>query len=310
MKRTFSLVALGAALVGAAGAQAQPFPTTPPTLGAAPTVRPPTPEVRTLANGMKVMYVRMPEVPVVSANLVIRGAGTTEDPADLPGLASFTATMLDEGAAGKSALQIADALETLGASLGTNAGWDAAQANLYVLKKNFPEALRIMADVAVRPDFPANEVQRLRTSRYTHPARESPARNRRHASGLVFARRTRTGACHVQATQALDRAKGGRSPRRVRPRSHPGRWGGIPRCTPWWRRRRRCGRGAAPARAGSLYAPHIARTRVLVDKPGRHSRSRIGHPACRATRGLSRCRCQNHPVRLRSPAAELQTCAR
>ena len=157
------LLTLGALLaaVPAAGA-AQQFPTTPPQLGPAPAVRAPAPVQRQLANGMKVLYVRQPELPVVSAVMVVRGAGTTQDPATLPGLASFTASMLDEGAGGKSALQIADALDLLGASLGTFANYDAAQVNLYVLKKNFPAALRIMSDVVLRPDFPANEVQRVR----------------------------------------------------------------------------------------------------------------------------------------------------
>jgi len=144
-------LALAALLALPAAAAAQTFPTTPPALGAAPAVNPPVPVQRTLANGMKVLYVRQPELPVVSAALVIRGAGTTQDPAAVPGLASFTASMLDEGAAGKSALQIADALDLLGASLQAGAGWDAASVNLYVLKKNFAPALGLMADVVLRP---------------------------------------------------------------------------------------------------------------------------------------------------------------
>jgi predicted Zn-dependent peptidase len=39
--------------------------------------------------------------------------------------------------------------------------------SLYVLKKNFPAALGVMADVVLRPDFPANEVDRLRSERVT-----------------------------------------------------------------------------------------------------------------------------------------------
>ena len=86
MKRATTLLALGAALAGGAPAALAQFPTTPPALGPGPAVSPPEPVTRTLANGMKVTYVRMPELPVVSAALVIRGAGTTEDPAALPGL--------------------------------------------------------------------------------------------------------------------------------------------------------------------------------------------------------------------------------
>ena len=57
-----------AAMLAAPGA-AQQFPTDPPTTGPAPAVTPPVPVTRTLANGLKVTYVRMPELPVVSAAL-------------------------------------------------------------------------------------------------------------------------------------------------------------------------------------------------------------------------------------------------
>src|SRR5262245_13868055 len=60
----------------------------------------------TLANGMKVVVVENHKLPLVSLRLVVRGAGSAADPAGQSGLASFTADMLDEGAGGKSALEI------------------------------------------------------------------------------------------------------------------------------------------------------------------------------------------------------------
>ncbi len=77
------------------------FPTTPPVPGPAPAVRVPAPERRTLANGLTVMYVPRSEVPAVQAVLVTRG-GQADAPANLPGLGSFTANMLDEGAGGRA----------------------------------------------------------------------------------------------------------------------------------------------------------------------------------------------------------------
>ena len=60
--------------------------------------------------------VEAPEVPLAQVNLVIH-AGSSDDPADAYGLASFTAAMLDEGAGARSALEIADEVEFLGAGL-------------------------------------------------------------------------------------------------------------------------------------------------------------------------------------------------
>jgi zinc protease len=287
MKR--AILTLGALLALPAAGAAQTFPTTPPTLGPAPAVTPPVPVQRTLANGMKVLYVRQPELPVVSGALVIRGAGTTEDPASLPGLASFTASMLDEGAAGKGALQIADALDLLGASLTTGAGWDAANVNLYVLKKNFAPALGIMADVVLRPDFNPADVQRVRDERITNltRAKDEPGAIASNAfQALVYGARHPYGRfATVEATRTLDRDRvmafhhAAYRPENatlilvgdVDPSMQPqveqafGAWHAM---------------GAAPAMEGSLDAPQIGSTTIyLVDKPGAaQSEIRIGHP--------------------------------
>ena len=59
-----------------------------------------------------------PGLPIVSASLVIK-TGSDANPADKPGLANFTAAMLDEGTQSRSALQIADQVAYLGGSLAT-----------------------------------------------------------------------------------------------------------------------------------------------------------------------------------------------
>jgi predicted Zn-dependent peptidase len=89
------------------------------------------------------------------------------DPADRPGLAAFTADLLDEGAGGRSALVLADEIEFLGASLSTGAGWDAAFVNLRAPLARLEPALALMADVALRPDFPDAEIERLRKQALT-----------------------------------------------------------------------------------------------------------------------------------------------
>lgn len=290
MNRTRA-IALGAVLAAlpAAGAAQNQFPTTPPQLGPAPAVNPPVPVPRTLANGMKVLYVRQPELPVVSAVLVIRGAGATEDPAAVPGLASFTASMLDEGAAGKSALQIADALDLLGANLSTGAGWDAAQVSLYVLKKNFPAALGIMSDVVLRPDFPANEVQRVRDERVTNltRARDEPTVIASNAfQSLVYGAQHPYGRfATVEATRTLDRDRVTAFHHAAyRPENatlilvgdvDPAMQPQVEQAFGGWRPM-----GAAPTMEGALTAPQIGATTIyLVDKPGAaQSEIRIGHP--------------------------------
>jgi zinc protease len=238
---------------------------------------------------MKVLYVRQPELPVVSAALVVRGAGTTGDPAALPGLASFTASMLDEGAAGKSALQIADALDLLGASLQPGASWDAATVNLYVLKKNFPAALSLMSDVVLRPDFNAPDVQRVRDERVTNltRAKDEPGAIASNAfQSLVYGARHPYGRfATVEATRTLDRDRVAAFHHAAyRPESatlilvgdvDPSMQPLVERAFGGWR-----ATGGAPAVEGSLDAPQVGTTTIyLVDKPGAaQSEIRIGHP--------------------------------
>jgi zinc protease len=212
MKRIVLSLAAGAALAAAPSLHAQPgFPTTPPRPQGAPRVNLPDPVRQRLPNGLTVMYVRQAELPVVSAVLVTRGAGGGDEPAELPGLASFTANMLDEGAAGMDALQLADALDLLGASLSTASGTDAAQASLYVLRENFPAALRLMADVVIRPDFPQREVERLRDERLTALVRardEATSIANNAFQSLVYGAQHPYGRYAVtESTRGLDRAK-------------------------------------------------------------------------------------------------------
>jgi len=119
-----------------------------------------------LDNGMKVLVVEKHDVPIVQLNLIVN-AGSIADAPDRPGIASLTADMLDEGAAGRSALEIADAFEMLGARFGVSAGLQSSIVSLRTEKSRLTEALRHAADVILRPDFPATELDRIRAERLT-----------------------------------------------------------------------------------------------------------------------------------------------
>ena len=137
-----------------------------PGLGAAPQLKIPPIQKRALSNGLPVWIVESPEVPLAQVNLVIH-AGSGDDPGGAFGLASFTAAMLDEGAGARTALQIADEVEFLGASLSTTSSFDASAVRLNVPVRQLRPALALLADVALRPTFPAAEMERLRQERLT-----------------------------------------------------------------------------------------------------------------------------------------------
>ncbi|HEX5708358.1 MAG TPA: pitrilysin family protein [Pyrinomonadaceae bacterium] len=137
-----------------------------PKPGPEPSLTLPAIERRTLSNGLEVLVVRHAELPVVNMNLVVKTGGAA-DPADRAGLASMTASMIDEGTTRRSALDISNELASIGASLNTGAGWDSSSASLLSLKRHLDRALDIFADVVISPSFPENEMRRLRDQRLT-----------------------------------------------------------------------------------------------------------------------------------------------
>jgi len=132
-----------------------------PTGGAEPSFTPPSIQRDRLANGLKVLVVEDHDLPLVQANLVVK-SGFAADPPDLPGVGSLTADLLDEGTTTRSALELAAEEKRLGAQLGTGSGFDGSQVNLNVLKSRLDEGLALMADVALNPAFPADELERQR----------------------------------------------------------------------------------------------------------------------------------------------------
>jgi len=164
MKKTLTLlVALVASVT--LGAQ-QPNRKQPPPIGPAPSLKLPAIQKHKLSNGLAVWIVEHHEVPLAQINLIVR-AGSAADPIGKYGVGSMTAAMLDEGAGTREALDLADAIEFLGANLSTSSTFDASAVRLSVPVAKLPEALPLMADVALRPAFPAAELDRLRQERLT-----------------------------------------------------------------------------------------------------------------------------------------------
>jgi zinc protease len=126
----------------------------------------PVPRRMTLPNGLTLLLVESRRLPVISANLVVL-AGSERNPANRPGLAAFTADMLDEGTRTRDTLQIARDLGLLGATLSTSSTTDVSVIGLRTLTPNADAAFALMADVALNPAFAEEELERVRKSRLT-----------------------------------------------------------------------------------------------------------------------------------------------
>ncbi len=131
-----------------------------PAQGPPPTVHFPPFERTTLSNGMKVIFDRRTAIPVVNFQMLF-DAGYASDKMATPGTASLAMNMLDEGTTTKTALQISDELQSLGATLSSGSGIDYSTVSLSAVKANLDRSLELFADVIMHPSFPEKDFERL-----------------------------------------------------------------------------------------------------------------------------------------------------
>ena len=141
---------------------AQDFPTQMPALGTPKPFTVPASETFRLPNGMQVTLIPYGITPTTVVSLrVFAGALNQGDNVALP---TLTAQMLREGAAGRTGAQLAEAAASMGGNLAVGAGQHETSVTLNVLSEHAPDAVKLIADVVRRPDFPASELERVRLS--------------------------------------------------------------------------------------------------------------------------------------------------
>jgi len=117
-----------------------------------------------LSNGLQIILAERHTVPQVNFNLLV-DAGYAADQNVLPGTASMTMDMMDEGTKTRNALQISEELALLGANLATGSNLDMSSVSLSALIENLDPSLELYADVILNPSFPADELERVRKQR-------------------------------------------------------------------------------------------------------------------------------------------------
>jgi zinc protease len=140
--------------------------TKPPVLGPPKPLTLPAVVTRELPNGLRLLVVEQHELPIADFVLVIKSGGETDEPGKL-GTATLATSLLKEGTATRSSLQIADQEAFLGVDVFAGSGWDATTLQLHTPTAQLDSALALFADIALRPAFPTNELERLRKNRLT-----------------------------------------------------------------------------------------------------------------------------------------------
>jgi zinc protease len=124
-------------------------------------VKLPRPQEADLPNGLHLIVLEDHRAPLVTFQLLVRGAGGYYDPAQTPGVANFTAALMREGTASRTSQQISEELERMAATLTVNAGMSSPEATVSgsTLSENFPKLMEIAADVLLNPSFADKELE-------------------------------------------------------------------------------------------------------------------------------------------------------
>ena len=121
------------------------------------------PQRSVLGNGMILLTSEQRALPMVSIELLI-DAGSRHDTPKQEGLANLTARLLTYGTQRRTALQISETLDFIGAGLSAGCGEDLATVSMTVLKKDLATGLELLADVLTLSTFPQEEIDRQKQS--------------------------------------------------------------------------------------------------------------------------------------------------
>lgn len=119
---------------------------------------------RSLPGGLTVYAARLAGVPLFSLELSAH-AGAHRDPVERAGLATFTASVIDEGTRRRDSMEIAAWMERLGGYLVSAADWDTGFVAVAMLAQHLDAGLGLLAEIALTPTFPEKEIERIRQQR-------------------------------------------------------------------------------------------------------------------------------------------------
>jgi len=113
----------------------------------------------TLSNGLRVILQRAPRVPVVYGNVALL-AGCLSETAETAGLNTLLSSLLLKGTGSRSAIEIAETLEDLGASIRPGSGNNTQMLSTYCLKDDLSPVLNLLGEILRDPAFPEDALKR------------------------------------------------------------------------------------------------------------------------------------------------------
>ncbi len=112
----------------------------------------------TLPNGLKIIAIENPVADIISARIFIQ-AGQLCETAETAGLFDLLTAVLIKGTATKTALEIAEVVESIGANFGADVASDYSLLSLKTVSADFETVLALAAEVLREPSFPEAEIE-------------------------------------------------------------------------------------------------------------------------------------------------------
>ncbi len=132
-----------------------------PAVAGCPTIFFPEIQRASLSNGLTVILAERTAIPVVSLSMQF-DAGYAADAGRSAGTASLTFAMMEESTRSRSALEMEQDAESLGAEIYSASSLDTSSVSLSALKQNLEPSIELFADVIRNPVFRADELEPLR----------------------------------------------------------------------------------------------------------------------------------------------------
>jgi zinc protease len=130
-----------------------------PELGTPHELKLPVLQEAVLSNGLRILLAERHEIPVVNFWLDVN-AGFAADQFIQAGSARLASSLLTGGTKRRTALEISDELQMLGAQLTSGCNLDMSTVYISALKATLDDALDIFADVVLNPEFPEADFER------------------------------------------------------------------------------------------------------------------------------------------------------
>lgn len=111
-----------------------------------------------LDNGITVLVTENPSADIIAARLFFK-AGSRWESIEQAGLSHLVAAVMTKGTEKHSSLEIAERVESIGASLSTDAASDYFLLSIKTVSADFPEMLKLAGELLRSATFPESEVE-------------------------------------------------------------------------------------------------------------------------------------------------------